>query len=62
MGLTKLLGALAPLIVALATQMGIEITEAQVTPWIEFCLWLSALAGTLFPSFRAWWNHREGAE
>jgi hypothetical protein len=62
MSLTKLIASLAPLLLAVLTQAGIEVQEAQVETWINVALWVIALAATLFPSFRAWLNHREEAE
>jgi hypothetical protein len=62
MGLTKLIASLTPLLLAALTQAGIEVTEGQVETWVNIILWVIAFAATVFPSFRAWLNHREAAE
>jgi len=60
--LGKLLAAGAPLIVAVLTQIGINVNETEVAAWIEFVIWVMAILSMLVPSFRAWLNHREDAE
>lgn len=60
--LGKLLAAGAPLIVAVLMQIGIEVTETEVAAWINLIIWGMGLLSLIVPSFRAWLNHREGAE
>ena len=60
--LGKLLAAGSPLIVAVLAQIGIVVSEEDVSAWLNLAMWLIALLSFFAPSIRAWLNHRESAE
>ena len=60
--LAKLFAAGSPLIAAALAQIGLAISEEDISAWLNLAMWGIALLSLLAPSFRAWLNHKEQAE